>query len=135
MQIVGSLFGLGKLRLYTLGGLLDHHQFLSLSAIDWRQVVRDDLVLPIAYHPVSLGLLSQVVLILYVHPSVVLEIAHREFVHFLSKQFLTVLCVQGLVNAHFLFVFRLLPENELFHAILGHLVVHIRCRPDLKITS
>ena len=98
-------------------------------------MVRNHLVLPIAHHPVSLGLLGQVILILDVHPSVVLEIAHREFVHFLSEQFLAVLCIQGLVNAHFLFVLRLLAEDKLLHAILGHLVVHICCWFDLQITS
>lgn len=98
-------------------------------------MVWNDLVLPIAYHSVSFGLLSQVILILNIHSRIILEIAHREFVHFLRKEFLPVLCIQGLVDAHFLLMLGLLAENELFNTVLSHLILHICCWFDLEIAS
>jgi hypothetical protein len=69
------------------GGLsleLDH--LLSFPLVYRWQIILDDLILPIVHGPLPLLLLLCVILILYVHPSVVRVISHFELVYFFREK-------------------------------------------------
>ena len=77
-------------------------------------MVRNNLVLPVIHHAVSFILLASIVLILYVHSCIIVEVSNFEFAIFLGETLLrvTILIVIFLVNNS------LLPLNKVINRLL-----------------
>ena len=60
-------------------------QLLSFTHVDWGQMIRKDLVLPIRDHSISLFLLGCPVLVLDVHSGAAGEVSDTEFAKLFGK--------------------------------------------------
>jgi hypothetical protein len=100
--------------------LLQHLHLLRFEGINWRQVVLDDLILPVVYCSVSLFFLCCIiVLAVGVQSSVVLVVTQRVFTVLLSKWL--ILAFNLLLKHRLLLLFSdsgLLPFNEVLNCLL-----------------
>ena len=103
----GGVHYLGRVH-FALGSLtLEELHFELLLLADWREVVLNDLVLPVADGPLPNISPVRIVHIINVHPRVVVEVAHGEFVEFLCEGLVVlILCdAEGVGGVVLLFLY------------------------------